>query len=104
MFTLRLIAVVLVAAVLYVAPALAAKPDSYQVTGAVVELGNDKIVVMKGKERFEIARDGTTKMPGEVKVGDKVTVYYRMTATEVESKGAAKAPKTDAKTKTKNAA
>jgi hypothetical protein len=104
MRTLRWIAVALVAAVLCVAPALAAKPDAYQVTGAVVEVGSDKIVVMKGKERFEIARDGSTKMPGEVKVGDKVTVYYRMTATEVESKGAAKAPKTDTKAKTKKAA
>ena len=58
------------------------------------------ITVMKGKERFEIARDATTKAPADVKVGDKVTVYYRMTATEVEAKGAAKgAAKTTAKKK-----
>ena len=60
------------------------------------------IVVMKGKERFEIARDASTKMPAGVKVGDKVTVYYRMTATEVEAKGAA--TKAAPKAKSKKAA
>ena len=86
--------------------AFAAKPDAYQVTGNVVEVSGDKIVVMKGKERFEVARDAGTKMGGDVKVGDKVTVYYRMTATEVENKGgAAKAPApAKSTTKTKKAA
>ena len=79
--------------------AFGAKPDAYQVTGEVVEVGGDKIVVQKGKERFEIARDGSTKMGGAVKVGDKVTVYYRMTATEVEAKGAKAPAKATAKTK-----
>ena len=81
--------------------AFAAKPDAYQVTGNVVEVSGDKIVVMKGKERFEVARDAGTKMSGDVKVGDKVTIHYRMTATDVEMKaGAAKAPaKAPAKTK-----
>jgi hypothetical protein len=80
--------------------AFGAKPDAYQVTGNVVEVSGDKIVVMKGKERFEIARDGATKMGGDVKAGDKVTVYYRMTASEVELKAGAKAPaKSTAKTK-----
>ncbi len=32
-------------------------------------------------------------MQGEPKKGDKVTVHYRMTATSIESKGAAKAAK-----------
>ncbi len=81
----------LAAGILASAMAMAAKPDAYQVTGNVVEINASTIVVMKGKERFEIARDGSTKMPGDVKVGDKVTVHFRMTATDVESK-AAKAP------------
>ena len=90
----------LAAGMFIAALAFAAKPDAYQVTGNVVEVSGDKIVVMKGKERFEVARDSGTKM-GDVKVGDKVTIHYRMTATEVESKGgAAKAPaKSTAKTK-----
>ena len=39
-----------------------------------------------GDEKWEIARDEATKLLGVVKVGDKVTVYYRMTATKIESK------------------
>lgn len=61
--------------------------NTYQVTGPVLEVSADKIVVQKGKERWEIARDSSTKM-GDVKVGDKVTIHYRMTATEVEGKPA----------------
>lgn len=100
--TRRFIATALVTGILSAGTVFGAKPDAYQVTGAVVEVNSSVIVVMKGKERFEIARDGSTKMPADVKVGDKVTVYYRMTATEVESKGAA--AKSAAKPKTKKAA
>jgi hypothetical protein len=67
-------------------PALAKAPDSYQVTGPVVEVTADVIVVMKGTERFEIGRDPADKT--EVKVGDKVTIKYRMTATSIEKKDA----------------
>jgi hypothetical protein len=59
---------------------------AYQVTGPVVEMTDSKIVVKKGKENWEIARDAGTKMTGDVKVGDKVTVEYRMTATSIEAK------------------
>src|SRR6476660_9361554 len=64
-------AVFLAAGILASAMALGAKPDAYQVTGNVVEINNNVIVVMKGKERFEIARDGGSKVPADVKVGDK---------------------------------
>ena len=60
--------------------------DTYQVTGPVAEVDSDKIVVMKGKERFEIAR-GTAKTTGDLKVGAKVTVKYTMTAESIEVKG-----------------
>ncbi len=59
-------------------------PDTYQVTGQVVALDSDVITVMKGKEKFEIARDPADKTP--VKVGDKVTIKYRMTAASIEVK------------------
>ncbi|MEO8429961.1 MAG: hypothetical protein ABI592_00520 [Acidobacteriota bacterium] len=84
-------AVLLAGGVFVSAMALAEKPDAYQVTGNVVEVSSSLIVVMKGKERFEIARDAGSKVPADVKVGDKVTVHFRMTATNVEAK-AAKAP------------
>jgi len=64
---------------------------AYQVTGPVLEVTDSKIVVQKGKEKWEMARDAGTKMTGDVKVGDKVTVEYKMTATSIESKGGGKA-------------
>jgi hypothetical protein len=63
---------------------------AYQVTGPVTELTDGKIVVTKGKEKFEITRDAKTKIPAEVKVGSKVTVEYTMTATEVTDKSTKK--------------
>jgi hypothetical protein len=84
----RLAAVV--TSLLVAAPALA-----YQVTGPVEEVTDTKIVVKKGKENWEIARDPSTKVSGEVKKGDKVTVEYKMTATSIE----VKAPKSKEKAK-----
>jgi hypothetical protein len=74
--------------------AFAASAKTYQVTAQVIEVNTDMIVVMKGSERWEIARDASTKMPENVKVGDKVTITYRMHAATVEAKPAAKAKKT----------
>src|SRR4051812_1588682 len=59
---------------------------TYQVTGPIVEVNNTSIVVQKGKERWEIARDAATKVMGELKVGNKVTVEYKMAATMLEAK------------------
>ena len=72
---------------------------SYQVTGPITEVSDSMIVVMKGKERFEIDRDANTKVTGELKVGEKVTVMYTMTAKDVEVK-ADKSAKKDAKAPT----
>jgi hypothetical protein len=66
--------------------AFAAAPKTYQVTGPVLELTDDLIVVQKGKEKWEIARGKDTKVTGELKVGAKVTIEYRMSATSVEVK------------------
>ena len=68
----------------------AAGVQDYQVTGPIAELNDTMIVIEKGakKERFEIARDANTKASGEMKVGDKVTVHYTMTATNIEVKPA----------------
>lgn len=64
--------------------AYAKSADTYQVTGDVVSVDADVIVVMKGKERFEINRDPADKT--DVKVGDKVTIKYKMTETSIEKK------------------
>ena len=63
-----------------------AAEKTYQVTGPVLEVRDDAIVVEKGKEKWEIARAADTKVTGELKKGEKVTVEYRMTATSIEVK------------------
>jgi hypothetical protein len=66
--------------------AFAAGGKTYQVTGPVLEVTDSMIAVQKGKDRWEINRDSNTKVTGDLKVGDKVTVTYTMSATEVEVK------------------
>jgi len=73
---------------------LAAGEKTYQVTGPVLEVTDSMIAVQKGKDRWEIKRDSSTKVTGELKVGEKVTITYTMTATDVEVKaGKAKGKK-----------
>jgi len=85
----------LIAAVAFGGVAFAGSPSSYQVTGPVTAVDDSMITVMKGKEKFEVARDSSTKVTGDLKVGDKVTIMYTMTAKEVEVKSADKAKKDD---------
>ena len=74
----------------------------YQVTGPVLEVTDTMIAVQKGKDRWEIARDKSTTSTGEMKVGDKVTVHYAMTATSIDG-AAAKADKSAVKKEDKAA-
>ena len=68
----------------------AAEPNSYQVTGPVLEVKDDIVTVQKGKERWEIARDSNTKASGDMKVGDKVTITYTMRAKKIDVKAGGK--------------
>ena len=83
--------------------ARAESPKTYQVTGPVLDVTDSTITVQKGKEKWQIARDKDTKSPAEVKVGDKVTIEYSMTAKNIESKGAAKSEKPSDKKSDKSA-
>src|SRR4051812_21363647 len=94
----KLIVAGVLTASLWTVPVHAAAPKTYQVTGPVLELTNDTIVVQKGKDRWEIARDASTKVTGDLKVGSKVTIEYRMTAASVDVK-AEKAVKPSKKAK-----
>ena len=76
----------LAAAALALSNAAFAAGKDYQVTGPILEVNDSMIAVQKGKDRWEIARDVNTKASGEMKVGDKVTVHYTMTATDIEVK------------------
>ena len=73
--------------------AFAGAVKTYQVTGPVLEVTDDMIAVQKGKDRWEIAKSADTKVVGDLKVGCKVTIEYRMTATKVEVKDKAKGTK-----------
>jgi hypothetical protein len=59
---------------------------AYQVTGPILEVTDTMIAVQKGTDRWELARDASTKVTGELKVGAKVTIEYKMTAVSVEVK------------------
>jgi ribosomal 50S subunit-recycling heat shock protein len=73
----------------------AAGAKTYEATGPVLEVNDSMIAVQKGKDRWEINRDASTKVTGDLKVGEKVHITYTMTATEVEVKAAAKAAKAE---------
>jgi hypothetical protein len=79
-----------IATVIALGASAVAAPDSYQVTGPIVEVTDTMIVVEKvtgeKKERFEIARTADTKVTGDLKVGTKVTIQYSMTAKNIEVK------------------
>jgi len=66
--------------------AFAAGTKTYEVTGPVLEVNDSMIAVQKGKDRWEINRDSGTKVSGDLKVGEKVTITYTMSATNVEVK------------------
>jgi hypothetical protein len=63
-----------------------AADKTYQVTGPVLEVTDSTITIQKGKEKWVLKKDATTKTTGDVKVGSKVTAEYTMTATDIEAK------------------
>jgi RNase P/RNase MRP subunit p29 len=81
----RMALAILAGAILGAAAVHAADMKTYQVTGPVVSVTDDTIVVKKGKDNWTLGKDASTKGPA-VKAGDKVTIHYRMTATDVEVK------------------
>jgi hypothetical protein len=88
----------LLAAFLLAGPAMAAGPKDYQVTGPVLDVKDDVIVVQKGNEKWEIGREKNTKVSGDLKKGARVTVHYKMNASNIEVKDTGKA-KTETKAK-----
>lgn len=87
----RVLAAALLAALAIGAPTGArAATKTYQVTGPVTEVTADTITVQKGKEQWQLQRNADTKTAGAVKVGDKVTVTYSMTAASITVSPAAK--------------
>lgn len=94
---MKKIVLVLGIALLAASFAWAAAVKTYQVTGPVLEVKDDSITVQKGNEKWEIAKDASTKTTGDVKVGSRVTIHYQMKATEIEAKEAPKKAEKPAK-------
>jgi endonuclease YncB( thermonuclease family) len=64
-----------------------AATKTYQFTGVVKTVQGDTFTVQKSAtETWEFSKDASTK--GAPKVGDKVTVKYRMVATDIEASAA----------------
>ena len=61
---------------------------AYQVTGPVVDVTDKEIVVMKGKDKWTLAKSAATTSEGEITKGSKVTIEYSMTADKIVAKKA----------------
>jgi uncharacterized beta-barrel protein YwiB (DUF1934 family) len=101
MSKMRTLMAVMVTVVLLSGLAMAAG-KTYQVTGPVLEVTADKIVVKKGEDKWEILRDANTKVNGDLVVGAKVTITYTMTASSVEVKPASTKSSSSSKSKPKS--
>ena len=79
--------ILVVVAVLFCSSVVfAAGPKTYQVTGPVLEIKDGMIIVQKGDDKWEIAKDAATKVTGDLKVGSKVLIEYTMKAATIEVK------------------
>jgi len=56
------------------------------VTGPVLEITDDVIIVQKGKDKWELSKSAATSVAGDLKVGVKVTIDYKMTAEKITVK------------------
>jgi hypothetical protein len=90
---MKLSVVITALVLLSASTAFAGGAKTYQVTGPVLEVRPNMVVVQKGKDKWEIDRDHRTKVKGDLKVGSKVKVMYKMEAVSIEAKSAKKKKK-----------
>ena len=84
---MRKVAAVLILVVMALAYSAYAAVKTYQFTGVVKTVAGDTFTVQKSaSETWEFTKDASTK--GTPKVGDRVTVHYKMIATDVEANAA----------------
>lgn len=76
-----------IAAVQLIVPTVFAQNPIYQVTGRIVQLNSGMIVVRSGSQRLVILQNKDTKVWGPFRVGDIVTIDYRMVATNIQPVG-----------------
>jgi hypothetical protein len=90
--TLRAVLLACVLGLLAPATTYAKSPKKYQVTGKVLEINDDTIVIQKDDEKWELAKEAATKVEGKLAVGSKLTIQYTMTAATIEVKEDKPAP------------
>jgi hypothetical protein len=61
----------------------AAGSKTYQLDGTVTEVKGDVFTIQKDNAKYEMTREADVKVNGDMKVGSKVTVMYKMKATTV---------------------
>lgn len=73
-------------AILFLPFAAFAAPVPTQITGQLVDVTDNTVVISKGREHLTFARSDITKLPDGLKPGAKVTVEYSMMALSVTEK------------------
>ncbi|MGZ3806128.1 MAG: hypothetical protein ACXVB4_18080 [Pseudobdellovibrionaceae bacterium] len=71
---------------LFISTSVLAAEKTYQVTGPILEVKGDSIVIDKNGEKWEVSKDAASTIHGDLKKGNKVTIKYKMIATDVEVK------------------
>jgi|WetSurMetagenome_2_1015567.scaffolds.fasta_scaffold21288_3 hypothetical protein len=61
----------------------AAGSKTYMIDGTVTDIKGDVFTIQKDTAKYEMTRDTGAKVNGDMKVGSKVTVIYKMTATTI---------------------
>jgi len=84
---------------LMTAVAYAAQDGIRKATGELVKITAESVVIKRGKGEMVITRDPSTNVTGNLKVGEKVTVEYKMIATSVAVKDLASSKKISTKKK-----
>ena len=79
---MKLAAAVTGIALLTASMAFAGATKTYQVTGPVLEVKDDKIVVQKGTEKWEIAKDKDSKVTGEQQAATELRSQLAQLQTE----------------------
>ena len=84
---------------LMTAVAYAAQDGIRKATGELVKITAESVVIKRGKGEMVITRDPSTNVAGNLKVGEKVTVEYKMIATSVAVKDLTSSKKKSTKKK-----
>jgi hypothetical protein len=82
--------IVLACMLIFMATTAGAGSKTYMIDGTITDIKGDVLTIQKDNAKYEMTRDAGAKVNGEMKVGSKVTVVYKMTATTIVVKEAKK--------------